>query len=173
MLHSRSFMDPPDSACTHSTERMGRLLAEHLKIFTIETTLNNDTFPSQLGFLNKREWEWSLKDQAMLLAAKRANDALRRRGVRREFFHRIAAPYGVTGVTAGETEAVHERTLANLHRQQLIEVQRPVRRPGRRPAVHLPVQRELDHEPDPGAVPGARLLLQPVPRTSRSCGRAA
>jgi lactate racemase len=34
----------------------------------------------------------------------------------------MVAPYGLTGVTAGETEAVHQRTLANLHRQQKVEV---------------------------------------------------
>ncbi len=121
MLHSNSYMDPPRSALHSSTERMGRLLAEHLKIFTIETTLNNDTFPSQLGFLNKREWEWSVKDQAMALAAKRANERSPAR-IRREFFRRIEAPYGMTGVHAGDTEAVHKETLANLHRQQLTEV---------------------------------------------------
>ena len=56
---------------------MGRLLASNgLKIFQIETTLNSETFPSQLGFLNKREWEWSLKDQAAYLAVKRANDLM-------------------------------------------------------------------------------------------------
>src|SRR6266540_755942 len=121
MLNSKSYMDPPHSALHDSTTRMGRMLAEHLKIFTIETTLNNDTFPSPFGFLNKREWEWSLKDQASFLAAKRANDKGPGR-VRREVWRRVSAPYGVTGITAGETEAVHERTLAALHRQQLVEV---------------------------------------------------
>jgi lactate racemase len=121
MLHSRSYMDPHSSALHSSAWRMGRLLADHVKIFTIETTLNNDTFPRQFGFLNKREWEWSLKDQAAYLAAKRANDLAPAR-VRREVWHKVAAPYGVTGVHAGETEAVHERTLANVHRQQLVEV---------------------------------------------------
>jgi hypothetical protein len=121
MLNSRSYMDPPQSALHGSAARMGRLLAEHLRIFTIETTLNNETFPKAFGFLNKREWEWSLADQGTYLAANRANDKAPAR-VRREVFRRIVAPYGVTGVNAGETEAVHERTLANLHRQQLVEV---------------------------------------------------
>src|SRR4029077_3642041 len=49
MLESRSFMDPGHSALHGSAIRMGRLLADHLKIFTIETTLDNSTFPSQLG----------------------------------------------------------------------------------------------------------------------------
>ena len=39
---------------------MGRLLAaSSVKIFQIETTLNNDDVPVAVGFLNKREWEWS------------------------------------------------------------------------------------------------------------------
>ncbi|MFL5798288.1 MAG: lactate racemase domain-containing protein [Actinomycetota bacterium] len=122
MLHSNSYMDPPRSALHSSTERMGRMLAEKLKIFTIESTLNNDTFPQQLGFLNKREWEWSAKDQAMALAAKRANERAPSR-LRHEFYKRIEAPYRVTGVHAGDTEAVHKETLATLHRQQLTEVQ--------------------------------------------------
>src|SRR5213079_555705 len=59
MRHSQSYMDPPSSALHHSTARMGKLLAEHVKIFTIETTLNNDAFGGPAGFLQKREWEWS------------------------------------------------------------------------------------------------------------------
>jgi hypothetical protein len=121
MLESRSFMDPPHSALHGSAARMGRFLAGHLRIFTIETTLNNETFPKAFGFLNRREWEWSLADQAAMLGAKKANDAAPGR-IRREVFHRIEAPYGVTAINAGETEAVHERTLASVHRQQLVEV---------------------------------------------------
>src|SRR5437660_8204629 len=99
MLNSRSYMDPHHSALHDSCARMGRLLAEHVKVFTIETTLNNDTFPDPFGFMNKREWEWSLKDQASYLAAKRANDAVPPR-VRREVFRRIVSPDRVTGVHA-------------------------------------------------------------------------
>ena len=124
MLHSRSYMDPrPGRSAIHdSATRMGHVLRDNgVRIFAIETTLNSETFPSQFGFLNKREWEWSLKDQALFLAAKRANELAPPR-VRREVWRRIEAPYGVTGVNAGETEAVHERTLANLYRQQLVEV---------------------------------------------------
>jgi hypothetical protein len=122
MLNSRSFMDPRHSGLHESCGRMGRVLAgAGLRTFTIETTLNNDTFPKPFGFMNKREWEWSLADQASYLAAKRSNDSAPAR-IRREVFQRIASPYGVTGVHAGETEAVHERTLANVHRQQLVEV---------------------------------------------------
>ena len=121
MLHSRSYMDPTASALHDSTGRMGKLLANSLKIFTIETTLNNDTFGKPFDFLQKREWEWSVADQAAFLAAKRSTDRTPPH-VKRQIFHRIAAPYGITGVTAGETEAVHEVTLRNVHRQQTVEV---------------------------------------------------
>ncbi|MGH2555948.1 MAG: lactate racemase domain-containing protein, partial [Actinomycetota bacterium] len=121
MLNSRSYMDPSHSALHDSCGRMGQLLANHLRIFTIETTLNNDTFPKPFTFMNKREWEWSLADQAAYLAAKKANDSSPPR-IRREVFNRIASPYGVTGINAGETEGVHERTLASVHRQQLVEL---------------------------------------------------
>jgi hypothetical protein len=54
---------------------MGDLLkANGLKVFTIETTLNNDTFPDPFGFMNKREWEWSLIEQGTYLAARKANE---------------------------------------------------------------------------------------------------
>ncbi len=124
MLHSKSYMDPREghSAINDSVNRMGRLLADSgVNIFQIETTLNSETFPSNLGFLNKREWEWSAADQGMMMAAQKANDLAPPR-VRREFFRRIEAPYKLTGVNAGEVEAVHQRTLGNLHHQQLVEV---------------------------------------------------
>jgi hypothetical protein len=121
MVSSRSFMDPSQSALHSSAERMGRFLADHLRIFTIETTLNNDTFPAPYEFLLKREWEWSVRDQAKMLGARRAL-ALSPGTLRRRAFQRLRAPYAVTGVNAGETEAVHARTLASVHRQQLVEV---------------------------------------------------
>jgi lactate racemase len=124
MLHSRSYMDPREghSAIHDSCRRMYAVLRDSgIRIFAIETTLNAQTFPTQLGFLNKREWEWSVADQTAFLAARKANEASPAR-VRREVWRRVEAPYKITGVNGGETEAVHGRTLANLHKQQLVEV---------------------------------------------------
>src|SRR5258705_13328517 len=124
MLHSNSYMDPREgrSAINDSTVRMGRFLAASgVNVFQIETTLNSETFPKNLGFLNKREWEWSTYDQGLMLAAKKGNDLAPPR-VRREFFRRIEAPYKLTGIQAGEVEAVHDLTLANVPKQQLVEV---------------------------------------------------
>ena len=121
LRHSNSFNDPPNSAMHHSYERMKGLIDEHVKVFTIETTLNNDTFPSSMGFLNKREWEWNVRDQASYLAVKRANELMPKK-TRRRIWQSTAAPYGVTGVNAGLQSEVHPRTLRNVHRQQLTEV---------------------------------------------------
>ena len=121
MLQSRSYMHPEQSALHHSAMRMGRLVEKSLKVFHIETTLNNNAFGKPFEFLQKREWEWSVADQGAFLAAKRANERTPLH-VRRQVMHSIAAPYGVTGITAGECEAVHEATLRAVHRQQLVEV---------------------------------------------------
>jgi hypothetical protein len=124
MMHSTSYMDPQGghSEIHDSCARMGHVLRDAgVNVFTIETTLNNDTFPKQFGFLNKREWEWSVADQATFFTAKKANE-MGPSKVRHEFWQQIKADYGVTGINAGETEAVHEVTLRNLHRQQLTEV---------------------------------------------------
>jgi len=88
----------------------------------IETTLNNDTFGGQLGFLQRRENAWSPKDRAAYAGLERSVATLPRRRVR-EIFHNIAAPYQLTSVQAGETEAVHDSTLGNFHRQHLVPVQ--------------------------------------------------
>ncbi len=122
MVRSHSFMDHEKSHLHHSAWRMGRLLREHVKIFQIETTVNNEVFPPPYDFLMKREWEWSIRDQASMLAARRGL-ALAPRRLRHKMFQDVRAPYQLTGIHAGEVETVHERTIAAVHRQQLVEVQ--------------------------------------------------
>src|SRR5205807_6021040 len=75
MQHSRSFMDQHRSELHSSNWRMGKLIRDAgLKIFQIETTLNTNTFPSQFGFLQKREWEWSARDRAGFVAVSKSLD---------------------------------------------------------------------------------------------------
>ncbi|KQP64718.1 MULTISPECIES: lactate racemase domain-containing protein [unclassified Nocardioides] len=121
MVHSRSFMDHEKSAMHHSAWRIGRVIKEHVAVFQIETTLDNQVFPAPFDFLMKREWEWSLRDQASMLAARRGL-ALAPAKLRHKIFHDLRAPYGLTGIAAGEVEEVHEKTLERVHRQQLVEV---------------------------------------------------
>ncbi len=121
LMHSRSYMDPATSAFHESCARMGAVAAEHVKIFTIETTLNSDTFSPLLGFLQKRVKHWSLFDKINFRANHTALSLLPR-PLRRAAYQALPAPYGLTGVTAGMTDPVHEKTLQAVHRQQLVDV---------------------------------------------------
>jgi lactate racemase len=125
MLESRSFMDRHHSELHSSNWRMGKVLRDAgVKIFQIETTLNNNTFGSSgpMSMLQKREWEWSVRDRAAFAAMKAGLDRMPLKA-RRSVFQGWRAPYGVTSVQAGEVEAVHEVTTANVFRQQLVEVE--------------------------------------------------
>jgi hypothetical protein len=44
------------------------------------------------------------------------------RKAKRALFHKVPAPYGLIGVFAGETEAVHEKTLEKCWQQHAVEV---------------------------------------------------
>src|ERR671916_3131265 len=49
--HTRSLMDPSNSALHGSVRRMGEVLDKNLNVFHIETTLNNATFPPVFNFM--------------------------------------------------------------------------------------------------------------------------
>ena len=166
MQHSRSFMDMHHSELHTSNWRMGRLIAKSVKIFQIETTLNTDTFPSQFGFLQQREWEWTLRDRAGFHATRAALDRTPN-AMARKIFQSIRRRTRLTSVQAGEVEAVHERTLENVHPPAARQRRGPERRRHDGAAVHLPLQRQLDHEPAARRLPRPRLLLQPLPRQAR------
>jgi len=122
LQNTRSLMDRHHSALHSSAWRIGRhIAASGVNVFQIETTLNTNTFPDQFGFLSKREWEWKARDRVSYMAVSASLDRTPAK-IRRSIFQGIDAPYQMTSVQAGEVEAVHELTLENLHRQQLVEV---------------------------------------------------
>jgi hypothetical protein len=122
MQQSRSFMDQHRSELHSSNRRMGRLIRDAgVNIFQIETTLNSDTFPEQFRFLQRREWEWTVRDRASFLAVSKTLDRTPP-GIARQVFNAIRAPHAMTSVQAGEVEAVHAVTTENVYRQQLVAV---------------------------------------------------
>ena len=121
LMHSTSYMDPPNSALHHACDRTGVMVDEHVNVFKIETTLNSNTFPGLLGHLQKPEWEWNLWEKAVFGLNRRSLN-LMPFAARHRIFHGIRAPYGVTGISAGVTDQVHERTLENVFRQQAVPV---------------------------------------------------
>jgi hypothetical protein len=123
MRHSRSFMDQEHSELHSSNWRMGKVLRDSgVKIFQIETTLNTDTFPSPFEFLAKREWEWSARDRALYLGTTAGLKRMPSR-MKRDVFQSIRSPHQMTSVQAGEVEAVHKVTTANVYRQHLVPVE--------------------------------------------------
>ena len=125
MRQSRSFMDRPRSELHRSNWRQGEVIkASGPRVFQIETTVNNNTFGREgpLAVLQKREWEWSTKDRASFMAMQAGLKAAPT-AARRRVFGSWLAPYEMTSVQAGEVEAVHERTTANVLAQHLVPVQ--------------------------------------------------
>ncbi|MDP9228508.1 MAG: nickel-dependent lactate racemase [Actinomycetota bacterium] len=121
MRHSRSFMDPESSELHHSARRQGEMVEEAVRVFHVETTLNNDMYSPPLRFLAKPEARWTPREQATFAAIKRGLDSTPRKA-RRTIFQGQAAPYGITGVAAGAVDPVHEATLERCARQQAVLV---------------------------------------------------
>ena len=120
---SKSIMDKDKSKFHDINWRMGTVIRDAgVKIFQIESTMNNDAFPGSLAFLQKREWEWTARDRATFVAVSKSLDRLPTRS-KRSIFHATKAPHKMTSVQAGEVEAVHEVTIAQVHRQQLVRVE--------------------------------------------------
>jgi hypothetical protein len=122
LRNTRSLMDPPNSALHGSVNRMGEILDKAIKVFHIETTLNNATFPAVFDFMGKPEHEWSAVTRANFLANHKATQTLPR-SVSRKIFHSIVAPHKMTSVQAGATDPVHAETMKHVHRQQLVHVE--------------------------------------------------
>jgi hypothetical protein len=123
MQHSRSFMDQTRSELHSSNWRMGEVMRRAgVRIFQIESTLNNDTFPKPFDFLMKREWEWTARDRATYVGT-RASLKHTPSKLAREIFQSIRAPHQMTGVHAGEVEAVHRLTTEMIYRQHLVPVE--------------------------------------------------
>lgn len=116
-----SYMDPDKSELATSVNRMGRITNKNLNVFTIETTINNRMFDRPLEFLAKNEDDLSSAERA---AMKALTFTLSRvpQPARQAIFNKVPSPYGVTGVFAGETEAVHVHTMKKCYEQYLVPI---------------------------------------------------
>lgn len=121
MRQCHSYMDPKSSALNTSVVRMGRALQKHVKVFTIETTVNNNMFDKSLAFLHKNEDDLTGGERAALKALTFTLSKLPQ-PARQAIFQKVPSPYGVTGVFAGATEAVHELTLQKCNEQYVVPI---------------------------------------------------
>lgn len=122
ILASDSYMDPGRSALAHSCGRIGRLIDQHLKVFHIETALNNRMFDPLSDFLGRNEDGFSPVDRAKLAATKFSLAKLSY-PLKRKLYFSVPAAYEVIGVHAGETEATHNRILQYCYDQYCIPLQ--------------------------------------------------
>jgi len=125
MEASTSFMDQHKSELHSSNWRQGDVIREAgVKIFQIETTVNNNTFGTTgpMSVLQKREWEWSARDRAAFIGMKAGLDRMPS-GARRNIFQNWRAPFEMTSVQAGEIEAVHRITTEHVYKQQAVPVE--------------------------------------------------
>jgi len=115
-------MEPDRSQLHRSTERIGRVIDQHLKVFHIETTINNRMFEEPVGFLMKKEEDFTEVDRLKLHSFKYALSKLPR-PLKRKMFFNIYSPYEVTGVFAGATEPAHKKTLEMCWKQYSVPVE--------------------------------------------------
>jgi hypothetical protein len=115
-------MDPPRSALNHSVERIGEIAEKHVKVFHIETVLNNRMFAGPMDFLAKNEDDYTesyrLKFQALKWTLDRTP-----RPLRREVFMRVPAAYELIACHAGACDAVHGKTLRKSYDQYSVPVE--------------------------------------------------
>ena len=122
IVESNSFMDPKNSALASSVDRIGKVCNEHMKVFHIETVLNNRMFDGPLDFLMKNEDDFTETDRLKFEGIKWALDKMPF-AARREIFMHTPAAYELVACNAGATVPVHDKTLEKCEEQYCIEVQ--------------------------------------------------
>jgi nickel-dependent lactate racemase len=121
MRKCHSYMDPSSSELANVVERMGKVVQKNMDVFHIETTINNNMYDTALAFLAKPEDDLTPLERTALKALQFTLDKTPQ-PARQAIFEAVPSPYGVTGVYAGETEAVHTKTLERCYEQYLVPV---------------------------------------------------
>lgn len=122
ILKCDSYFDHNHSALTHSCDRMAKVINENLKVFHIETAVNNAMFNPAMGFFVKNEDRWNAVDKACFRVAQSALRALPRK-TKRKILFAVPSSYAVTAVHAGATLPTHEKTLAYCYEQYVVPVE--------------------------------------------------
>ncbi len=118
---TETYMTPERSHMHGIYDRIGRFINSKLKVFHIETVLNNRMYDSNLDFLGRNEdhftdLDW-LKFDAMRFSLKHLP-----RAAKNKMMMKVPAAYEVVQVTAGATEPVHEKTLEKSFQQYTVPV---------------------------------------------------
>lgn len=90
-------------------------------VFAVGAALDNATYPSNVGFLRRREWEWDVADHALVKGLVRGGRAVPA-ALRDRIWRSATAPYGVLTVAAGAPSQVRPVVLAAVEEQERTEV---------------------------------------------------
>ncbi len=118
---SNSYMDPPRSALNTKVERMGALVDQHMKVFHIETALNNRMYAGATAFLGKNEDEFTEFDRIKFEGMRWALSKMPR-AAKRKLLHSIPAQYQMIACHAGKTDEVHQRIIQKNHEQYFVRL---------------------------------------------------
>ena len=177
MQHSRSFMDRHNSELHHSNWRMGEVIRNAgVKVFQIETHAQQRHVRPGRADVDPGRSASGSGPPATGPRSSRMQAGLERMSPQdppQDLPDAGRRPTASRRCTAGAVDAGARADAAALLRPAPRRGRGPDRHPHDGPALHLPVQRQLDHEPDPRDVPRARATSSTCTAASRSCARAA
>ena len=122
ILDCDSYFDHTTSALTDSCDRMGEVIRSHLKVFHIETVVNNAMFHPAMSFFVKNEDRYNAFDRAAFRVSRKALAALPR-NVKRNILFAVPSAYEMIAVHAGDTLPTHEKTLAYCYQQYAVPIE--------------------------------------------------
>jgi len=117
-----SYFDHTQSPLTASADRINDVIDRHLKVFHVETVINNAMFDPALAFFVKNEDRWNAVDK-MMFRSTQAALAKTPRQLKRKLLFSIPSAYKTIAVHAGETHAVHEKTVRYCYAQYCTPVE--------------------------------------------------
>ncbi len=111
-----SYFDHKHSALTNSCDRMAKVINSTLKVFHIETVVNNGMFNPAMSFFVKNEDHYNAFDKVAFRTAQASLKALPR-STKRKILFSVPAPYQMIAAHAGATLPTHQKTLAYCYQQ--------------------------------------------------------
>jgi hypothetical protein len=119
---SGSYMEPARSELNRRMVNVGKLIEEKLKVFHIETTVNNRMFDRPLDILGMNEDDLNDAEWKGLRTLVKTLELLPDKA-RQAIFEKVPAPYEMIGVYAGACEPVHDAIMHKCHQQLLVPVE--------------------------------------------------
>ena len=106
---TESYMEPERSHLAHKMVKVGKLIEEQVKVFHIETTVNNRMFGKPLDILARTKTTSPMRNGRGCRAGSHPQVAAPERppGI----FEKVPAPYEMIAVAAGACEPVHDYIL--------------------------------------------------------------